>query len=103
MSWIRLARVHDVEEAFPLAVQAAGRPLAVFRIGALLFVTDDVCTHQRVPLTDGYFEDGCIECPLHQARFDVRTGRRTGGPDCADLRVYDIRIEDEALYAWCAP
>src|SRR5262249_52098878 len=37
--------------------------------------------------------DATIECPLHQALFDIRTGKALSGPAAEDLGVYPVRIE----------
>ena len=38
-----------------------------------------VCPHLGGPLDDAPIEDGCITCPWHGYRFDVRTGRSADG------------------------
>jgi nitrite reductase/ring-hydroxylating ferredoxin subunit len=48
-------------------------------------------------MSDGYLEDGVIECPLHQARFDVRTGRVLSGPTDVPLATYPVRLEEDRL------
>ena len=44
-------------------------------------------------LSDGWLEDGCIECPLHAARFDVRTGKALCAPAETNLAVFEVRVE----------
>jgi 3-phenylpropionate/trans-cinnamate dioxygenase ferredoxin subunit len=45
------------------------------------FAVSNVCRHQLAKLGQGRVtEDGCLECPWHRARYDVRTGRMTSGP-----------------------
>ena len=38
-----------------------------------------VCPHLGGPLDDAPVEDGCVRCPWHGYRFDLRTGRDAGG------------------------
>ncbi len=38
-----------------------------------------VCPHRGGPLDDAPVEDGCIRCPWHGYRFDLRTGRSADG------------------------
>ena len=38
-----------------------------------------VCPHLGGPLDDAPVEDGCIRCPWHGYRFDLRTGRSADG------------------------
>ena len=52
-----------------------------------------MCTHATGLLADGWVEDGEIECPLHQARFDIRTGKALCEPATEDLRTYPVKVE----------
>ena len=61
----------DTDEHGTLAVGVAdGRPFAV----------SNVCRHQFGKLGRGRVRDGCLECPWHRARYDVRTGVMVEGP-----------------------
>lgn len=45
------------------------------------FAVSNICRHQGAKLGRGRVTaDGCLECPWHRARFDVRTGRMLSGP-----------------------
>jgi nitrite reductase/ring-hydroxylating ferredoxin subunit len=55
--------------------------LAVGLAGGEPFAVSNVCRHQFAKLGQGRVTgDGCLECPWHRARYDVRTGRMTSGP-----------------------
>jgi len=48
-------------------------------------------------LSDGLL-DGCIvECPLHFAQFDVRTGEALSSPAFIPVSSYPTRIVDEKV------
>ena len=39
------------------------------------------CRHRRGDLARGSIDaDGCLVCPVHGARFDIRSGRAVDGP-----------------------
>lgn len=100
MAWTRIADANAVEEGDCMPVELPGvPPLALFRHEGSYFVTDNVCTHATATLTDGFFEDGCIECPLHQGSFDVRTGKAQCAPVTEDIKVYPLRVEGDDLLA----
>ena len=82
-----------------VGVTAAGQQIALYRDKGEFFATSNVCTHQYALLSDGYFEDGCIECPLHQGSFDVRTGKAQCAPVTEDIKVYPLRVEGDDLLA----
>ncbi len=46
-----------------------------------LFAVSRRCRHQLGDLSEGAVDaDGCLVCPRHQARYDVRTGEMVEGP-----------------------
>jgi Ferredoxin subunits of nitrite reductase and ring-hydroxylating dioxygenases len=98
MGWHAVASVDDVSGEEALPVSAAGKAIALVSFDGRIRALDDVCTHEFAVLSDGVVEDGCIECPLHQARFRLDSGKRESGPQCADLRVYETKVENGTVY-----
>lgn len=97
--WVRIACVDDVAEGEMLPLNVQGRKLALYHLEDGDFcVTANVCTHEFALLTDGWFEGGEIECPLHAGRFDVRTGKRLCAPVERDLPVYAVEIRGEDIF-----
>jgi nitrite reductase/ring-hydroxylating ferredoxin subunit len=45
------------------------------------FAVSRRCRHQLADLSEGSLDaDGCLVCPWHQSRYDVRTGEMVEGP-----------------------
>jgi 3-phenylpropionate/trans-cinnamate dioxygenase ferredoxin component len=81
------------------SVRVQGRvAIAVFNVDGELFAIDDTCTHQDASLSQGWLEDCMVECPLHAASFDLRTGRPTGPPAKRPVRTYPVLVEDGVVY-----
>jgi len=97
MNWTRVAAIGELSDDEPLGVVVDGRKIALYRSGDEFFATDNVCTHAFALLSDGFLEDGCIECPLHQARFDIRTGKALCAPAIIDLATYPVKVDGEEL------
>jgi 3-phenylpropionate/trans-cinnamate dioxygenase ferredoxin subunit len=96
--WVRVAGVADVAEGQVHAVRVGGREIALYHLpGGDYRATDNICTHEYAQLSDGWLEDGCIECPLHAARFDVRTGKALCAPAEIDLDVFEVKVEGNDL------
>jgi nitrite reductase/ring-hydroxylating ferredoxin subunit len=92
--WVRVAAVADVAEGQVHAVRVDGREIALYHLpGGEFRATDNICTHEYAQLSDGWLENGAIECPLHAARFDVKTGKALCAPAEEDLKVFEIRVE----------
>jgi 3-phenylpropionate/trans-cinnamate dioxygenase ferredoxin component len=92
--WTDVCGAEDVETEDVIGVEVDGRPLAVYRSpDDDYFITDGLCTHEKVKLADGLVMDYVIECPKHNGRFDYRSGAGKGAPICENLRTYDVRVE----------
>ena len=44
-------------------------------------------------MSKGYLEEDVVKCPLHNSRFNVRTGEALEDPAEENLRTYPVRIE----------
>jgi anthranilate 1,2-dioxygenase large subunit len=93
MAWQKAASLDALRDGEVLGVELGGKTLALFRIGDDVHATDGICTHALALLAEGFVEGGTIECPLHQAVFDIRTGEVLSGPATEDLEVYRVKIE----------
>jgi len=90
--------------------------LAVGVIDGVPFAVSNVCRHQFAKLGQGQVREGCLECPWHRARYDVRTGVMTSGPKgrifgfppyakfiqtytngIAKLHVHDVELRDGVI------
>jgi len=103
MNWTHIASTQDVDDDSAIAVTVGDAQLALFKCDGEFFLSDGICTHGHAMLADGYVEDGCVECPLHQARFDLRTGQPQCAPATLPIKVYPLRIDGDAVYAQLEP
>lgn len=76
----------------------AGPGVAVFRTEEGLHAVDDSCTHQDAALSDGYLEGCFVECPLHAALFDLRTGLPGEGPARRPVRTHPVVVIDGMIH-----
>ncbi len=97
MKWFDVAGVEELQDRDVLGVKLAGSDIAVYRLVEGYFATQNICTHQFAFLSEGYGVDDCIECPLHQAMFDIRTGKGQGGLAKEDLKTYPVKIEGDRI------
>lgn len=93
-NWVSVEDATALREGEPLECRVSGLSIALFRVGQEVFATDGLCTHGASRLCDGFQEGFAIECPLHQGRFDVRTGQCLAAPVTRDLRAYPTRLVD---------
>jgi nitrite reductase/ring-hydroxylating ferredoxin subunit len=79
-----------------VAVNGERRVLA--NVEGTFYAISDVCGHRNAPLSRGKLDGYLIECPLHFAQFDVRTGELVNGPVSTAVAVYQVRVEGETVY-----
>src|SRR6516164_2710052 len=92
-----LCAVADVGDDAPVRVVVAGTAVAVLRVGGRHYVIQDACTHGPGSLAEGFIDGEEIECPFHQGRFHIPTGRPSAPPCTIALRVWDVRVIDGQL------
>ena len=89
--------------------QIDGEEALLLRRGDALYAVGALCTHYHAPLADGVFEGDTLHCPMHHARFDVRTGEALCAPAFDALpcwraeRIGDRVVVGERLAPVSAP
>jgi len=72
-------------------------PLALIKIGEDVYCIDDTCSHEPTSLSDGWLEDFEVECPLHESRFDIRTGKPDCPPARHSIRTHSVVVIDDMV------
>jgi naphthalene 1,2-dioxygenase system ferredoxin subunit len=96
--WTLAADAATVRELGLVGVLVEGRDVAFYLVDEEIFATDNQCTHGQARLTDGFLLGNEIECPLHQGRFDVRSGKAMCEPLQACVRAFPVKIEDGKVF-----
>ncbi|WP_321904943.1 non-heme iron oxygenase ferredoxin subunit [Paraburkholderia tropica] len=91
--WIDAAALDDIEHEDVMRFDHAGHTYAIYRIGADVYASDGLCTHEQVHLSEGLVMGHVIECPKHNGRFDVRDGRPLCAPVCEKLQTWPAKVE----------
>ncbi|WP_236850855.1 non-heme iron oxygenase ferredoxin subunit [Candidatus Planktophila limnetica] len=94
MSSIKLSAMRDRK---PVKVNINGEDLCLTRIGNEVFAINDTCTHSEASLSEGDVTDFKIECWLHGAEFDLRTGEALTLPANIAVKTYPVSIVDDVV------
>lgn len=98
---ISVARVGDIPdgEAIKVAASVLGTDddVAVFFDGGEYFALDDTCSHAQASLSEGWIEDGVVECPLHSGSFCLRTGAVESMPASVPMRTHRVDVEGDEI------
>lgn len=98
LSWILVCRVSDIGEEDVAPFEYEGHQYAVYHTPSGFYATDGLCTHEEEVLADGFVLGEIIECPRHQGRFHIPSGKARGAPVCVDLKTYPTKIERDQIY-----
>jgi len=52
-----------------------------------------LCTHEKARLSQGLVDGDVIECPRHNARFHIPSGKALRRPALIDIQVFPLRVE----------
>jgi naphthalene 1,2-dioxygenase ferredoxin component len=97
-NWIDALSADDLPTDDVIGVVVGGRDIAIYAVGEAVYATDNICTHGQARLCDGFLDGHEIECPLHQGKFDVRSGQPTCDPVTEAIRSYPVRIDGQRVY-----
>ena len=97
-AWHRVVELDKLDPETPFALRIGAEQVVVMRMPDGIFAMNDVCTHEYALLSDGYYEDGKLECPLHQACFEIRTGKALNEPADKDCQTYPTKVEAGVVF-----
>jgi 3-phenylpropionate/trans-cinnamate dioxygenase ferredoxin component len=88
-----LRRVCKKSEVAPGEVKRIENPaIAVFNVEGTLFAISDTCTHAEASLSEGRVDGETVECPLHGACFDLRTGEALTPPAVEPVQIFPVIV-----------
>lgn len=79
-------------------VRCGDRRLVLYALADGIYATDDTCPHQGAPLSEGCVVEGYVECPVHHALFDIRTGAPDGAVTDRPVRTFPVKVEGDGIY-----
>jgi nitrite reductase/ring-hydroxylating ferredoxin subunit len=114
MSELEVARLDQLEEGVPRAVEAFGREIALVLWQDECFAVRNICPHQTVAFTEGIAQgkvlpgaeigeivvdrdDPVLRCPRHAWKFALRTGRCTIDPRLR-IKAYPVTVREGRVY-----
>jgi len=99
MAIVKAAEVHEISDGKGKRVLIKRRPIAIFNCNGKYYAIDDTCSHADASLAEGEFlHDNCqVACPLHGARFDIKTGEALSLPAVTPVETYKVTIEGSAI------
>ncbi|KRQ04960.1 Rieske family ferredoxin [Bradyrhizobium pachyrhizi] len=97
-TWIRACAADDIDDEDVLGFVHSGQRYAIYNTPEGFFATDGICTHEVALLEDGLVIGTVIECPLHQGRFDIVSGKALSAPATCNLKTYLTKVEGGEVF-----
>ena len=87
----------NLHEGKPVSIQKNGKAICVARVGNEVFAIEDNCSHQDAALSEGTQDGYKIECWLHSAEFDLRSGAALTPPAVSPVKTFPIKITNDEI------
>lgn len=98
--WVRVATTAELLPGESRVVWDGDTPILVVNLDGDYHALEDKCTHEDYELSAGPVDaaSGSIECILHGARFDLRSGRPLCGPAYLPVARFPVRVVDGVVW-----
>ncbi len=95
MASTRVCADSELAPATAMKVVIDGKPIAVVKDSdGAVHALGDTCTHGDISLSEGFVEDGTLECWAHGSKFDLATGAPKNFPAFEPVPVYAVTVEN---------
>lgn len=95
--FIKVAKKSEIAEQSAKCVEIGDKRIAVFNLAGEFYAIDDACTHFGGSLSEGTIHGDEVECPLHSAYFNIKTGEVTYPPAHKNVKKYNVRVIGEDI------
>lgn len=89
--WIAVAALSEIPLGTMKAFDLSADRVTVAHTAEGLFAVSDTCSHAEVSLAEGELNGCAIECWMHGATFDLRTGEPQSPPAVTPIATYQVR------------
>ncbi len=96
--FVRAMTLAELQPGTMAGVELEGTKVLLSNLGGEVHAVSGVCTHEYYDLSQGFIIDDAVVCALHLSQFDLRTGEVYNPPAEEPLRVFNVKIEDNAIF-----
>lgn len=96
---INVGSIDAIDEGEAIVVpgdeNGTGDDIAIFHAeDGNFYAINDECTHETASLAEGWIEGTEVECPVHSARFCLKTGAALCLPATVAARSHKVEVKD---------
>jgi len=95
--FVRVALTSEIPRGQGKSYKIGRLELAVFHTEDGFFATNDICSHEREHLSEGFLDGHTVECPRHGSQFDLKTGEALSLPATEPVEVYELTVQGDEI------
>lgn len=96
---IRICALDELKPGKSLRIKVGDHAIAIVRTpSGNVRALDDKCSHGEISLSEGFVDEGTIECWAHGAKFDLETGKPLSLPAYEPVATYEVLIENDEIF-----
>ena len=103
MKWFKIFESKEIAYTYfkntsSILIRIKGKNICLSLFNNELIATADACPHMSESLSNGKINYiGELICPLHEYRFDLKTGRECEGRT-KDLEIYEVKSSNDGIF-----
>lgn len=98
MDKIKTLKTSELSINSSKVINLGDKQIALFNYEGEYYALDDMCSHAEASLSEGDVYDCKVECPLHGAEFDLKTGDAVTLPATKSVNKYIVNVEDDYIF-----
>ena len=95
--FVKVAKTSDLADGEIMLAEVGDERILLSNVEAQFYAIGEVCTHAEGPLSEGYVEEGEVECPWHGSKFSLKTGENTNPPAAEPVTRYGVRVDGDDI------
>ncbi len=96
--WVRVCGRDELLPGESRVAWDGDTPILVVNVDGEIYALEDRCSHEDFELSAGPIDGDQIECTLHGARFNLRTGAALCAPAYAPVPTFPVKLQDDAVW-----
>ena len=85
--FVNLASIDEIPEGKMKHAEIDGNEILAANTDGKFYALCDRCSHTNAPLSMGNLKDNVVTCPMHGARFDIKTGKKISDPTMPSINM----------------
>jgi 3-phenylpropionate/trans-cinnamate dioxygenase ferredoxin component len=90
---LKVANLSELPAGGAMAVEVAGKAIALFNVNGKIYALDNTCRHRGGPLGEGTVEGDVVTCPWHGWEYKIPSGEFLGNASIK-VETFPVQVEN---------